>query len=150
MGLYDIDTTDDGNVNTEYNGFTDMDDLIDQWKQYLHAEMQEMKVIKSDMFGKGCVCDLKKIFLSNDTSPEYISSLIPRVNDCHTECLNMEYNRLMSNFLTPFINIRGDPMTATDLGEDEPYFYEEFLNVAKSKTVWNTWDLWTTKKSRPS
>ena len=33
-------------------------------------------------------------------------------------------------------------MTIADLGEDEQYFYQAFLNVANKRAIWNVWDLW--------
>lgn len=144
MGLYNTGMDDDP---LEATGFTDIDDLMDQWKQYLYSEMQSMKVIKSDMYGKGCVCDLQKMFEENNLSPDYVMTLVPRVQDCYTQCLTAEYNRLLTNFLAPFVNMRGDPMNSVDLGEDESFFYQEFLNVAQNKTVWNTWDLWRSGKN---
>ena len=130
--------------------FADMDDLLDQWRQYVNHELQSFKIIKSDLFGSGCVCDLKTIFEEGNTSPDYIMELIPRVKDCYTQCANLEYNRVLEMFLQAFVNIRGERMTVIDLGEDEPTFYRVFIEVANKRAVFNTWDLWTTKKSRSS
>lgn len=129
------------------NGFTDIDDLLDQWKQFVHSELNAFKIIKSDMFGKGCTCDLQKMIESNNFEPDYVMTLIPRVKDCYTECLYTEYNRLLSVFLSQFVNMRGDHMTTVDLGEDEPFFYQVFLNIAEQRAVWNTWDLWRSGKN---
>ena len=144
MGFYNSNMDDDPVVT---DGFTDMDDLLDQWKQFVYSEMQTMKIIKSDMFGKGCVCDLETMFKENNFSPDFVMTLIPRVKDCYTECLTSEYNRLLTNFLISFVNMRGDPMNSTDLGEDEPFFYQEFINVAQNRTVFNTWDLFRSNRN---
>jgi hypothetical protein len=129
------------------NGFTDIDDLMDQWKQFVYSELNAFKIIKSDMFGKGCTCDLQKMIEENNFEPDYVMTLIPRVKDCYTECLYIEYNQLLTNFLIPFVNMRGDRMTITDLGEDEPFFYQMFLKIAKDRAVWNVWDLFRTNKN---
>jgi hypothetical protein len=143
MGLYHAMEDDLGDTA----GFTDIDDLLDQWKQYVYSELNAFKIIKSDMFGKGCTCDLQKMIEENNFQPDFVMTLIPRVADCYTECLNIEYNQLLASFLSPFINMRGDPMNVVDLGEDEPFFYQTFLNVAKERAVWNTWDLFRSGKN---
>jgi hypothetical protein len=125
--------------------FTDIDDLIEQWDQFLHREMQPFKVIRSDLFGTGCVCDLKTMFLQNDFSPEYVMSLIPRVKDCYSNCLSMEYNKYLTMFLSSFLNMSGAPMNISDLGQDEVFFYNKFVEVVESKAIFNSWDLWSTK-----
>jgi hypothetical protein len=126
--------------------FTDFDQLLDLWNQYLHREMQSFKVFRSDMYGSACVCDLKTIFLEQNFTPEYIMTLIPRTRDCYTSCLSGEYNKYMSIFLSAYTNISGEPMTISDLGSDEPHFFQMFLNVVKDKAIFNAWDLWSTKK----
>ena len=124
------------------NEFTDFDDLLYQWRQYVNTELTEFKVIKSDLYGTGCVCDLKTMFESNDTSPEFVMKLMPRVSDCASECLYMKYTELIGNFLGKFVNASGSPMTITDLGQNEQFFYNDFEKVAKQKIIFNTWDLW--------
>jgi hypothetical protein len=139
--------TDVGDEPEDTNGFTDFDDLLDQWKQFVKNELQSFKVIKSDMYGKGCVCDLQKIFESGDYTPDNIMNLMPSVKDCYTGCVNSEYNSLLTSFLNGYINMSGNPMTIVDLGEEEPYFYQAFLNVANKRAVWNIWDLWRSGKN---
>jgi hypothetical protein len=124
--------------------FTDFDDLLYQWKQYVNSELTEFKVIRSDMFGTGCVCDLKTIFETNNVEPEFVMSLMPRVTDCASECLYSEYSKLISNFLSRYLNQYGNPMTIADLGQEEVFFYNDFEKVARKKMIWNTWDLWRT------
>lgn len=122
--------------------YTNFDDLLYQWKQYVNSELTEFKVIKSELFGTGCVCDLKTMFESNNVEPEFIMSLMPRVKDCASECLYLEYSKLISNFLSKYLNQYGTPMTIADLGNEEVYFYNDFEKVARKKMIWNTWDLW--------
>jgi hypothetical protein len=129
--------------------FSDMDDLLDQWRQFVASELQSFNIIKSDLFGTGCVCDLKKIFQENNTSPDYLVSLMPRVQDCATQCIYDQYNQTLSSFLRPYVNLHGEPMTITDLGEDEPGFYKAFLDVANQRAVWNTWDLFRPSNTLP-
>ena len=129
------------------DGFTDFDDLLEQWKQYVQTELQGFKVIHSDLYGKGCACDLQKIFESGEFTPEGIMELMPNVKDCYVNCVNTEYNGLLSAFLTGFVNMSGNPMTIVDLGDDEQYFYQDFLNVANKRAVWNVWDLWRSGKN---
>jgi len=129
--------------------FSDMDDLLDQWRQFVAEELQTFNIISSDLYGTGCVCDLKKIFQDNNTSPEYLASLMPRVQDCATRCIYDKYNQILSQFLRPFVNLQGEPMSITDLGEDEPAFYKTFLEVANQRAVWNTWDLFRTANTLP-
>jgi len=126
-------------------GYTDFDDLLYQWRQYVNEELQEFKVIKSDLFGTGCVCDLKTMFENNNIEPNFVMELMPRVKDCASECLYLKYTELIGNFLGRFTNMNGAPMTIVDLGEEEIYFYNDFEKVAKRKMVWNTWDLWRTE-----
>jgi hypothetical protein len=126
--------------------FADIDDLLFQWNQFLHRELQPFKVVRSDLFGTGCVCDLKTMFIEQNFSPDYVLTLLPRVKDCYTQCLSMEYNKHLNIFLSSYLNISGAPMTLADLGSDEPYFYQTFLDVVKDKVVWNVWDLWSTKQ----
>jgi len=40
------------------------------------------------------------------------------------------------------VNASGSPMTITDLGQNEQFFYNDFEKVAKQKIIFNTWDLW--------
>jgi hypothetical protein len=141
MMIYGID--DEGDAA----GFTDIDDLLEQWKQYVYTELDAFKIITSEMYGKGCVCDLQKMFEENNFSPDYVMTLMPRVKDCYTACVNGEYNQLLQKFLQPFSNMQGNPMTSVDLGEDEPAFYQTFFNVAQQRAVFNTWDLWKTSKN---
>jgi hypothetical protein len=122
--------------------FADIDDLLYQWKQFVNEELQEFKIIKSDLFGTGCVCDLKTMFENNNTEPEFAMELMPRVKDCASECLYIEYTTLIGNFLGQFTNMNGAPMTIVDLGNDEIYFYNAFEKVARTKAIWNIWDLW--------
>ncbi len=129
--------------------FSDMDDLLDQWRQFVASELQSFYIVKSDLFGTGCVCDLKKIFQENNTSPEYLVSLMPRVQDCATQCIYDQYNQTMSQFLRSFVNLQGEPMSINDLGEDEPEFYKTFLDVANQRAVWNTWDLFRPSNTLP-
>jgi hypothetical protein len=136
-----------GGVDTDAEEeFADIDDLISQWGEFLHRELQPFKVIRSELFGTGCVCDLKTMFTESNFSPEYIMSLIPRVKDCYTECLSMEYNKYLNMFLLSYANINGAPMTIADLGQDEVLFYNTFIKIVENKVIWNTWDLWGTKK----
>lgn len=125
--------------------FTDFDDLLYQWRQYVNSELTSFKVIKSDLFGTGCVCDLKTMFEANDTSPEFVMKLMPRVSDCASECLYLKYTELIGNFLGKYVNDSGSPMTIADLGTEEQFFYNDFEKVAKQKIVWNTWDLFRTE-----
>jgi hypothetical protein len=133
-------------VDETIEPFADLDDLLVQWGEFLHRELQPFKVVRSDMFGTGCVCDLKTIFLENNFSPDFVMTLIPRVKDCTTECLMAEYSKYMNMFLSAYVNLSGSPMTVADLGQDEAYFYEKFLEIAQEKTVYNVWDLWSTTK----
>jgi hypothetical protein len=149
MGFY-MNDYDDGNQGEPEGEFADIDDLLEQWGLYLNSEMQSFKVIRSDLYGSGCVCDLKTMFLENDFSPERVMRLNPRVHDCYTNCLNAEYNKYLGMFLSAYTNMSGAPMCASDLGDDEQFFYQKFVEVASSKTIFNSWDLWSTKKSRPS
>ena len=126
--------------------FADIDQLLDMWSQFLHRELQPFKVIRSDMFGTGCVCDLKTIFTEQNFSPDFVMTLVPRVKDCYTQCLYSEYTKNLQIFLTAYVNISGEPMTMSDLGSDEPYFYQTFLDIVKDKVVFNSWDLWSTTK----
>ena len=128
-------------------GFTDIDNLLDQWREYVASELEPFKVVQSDMYGKGCVCDLQKIFEQQNFTPDYVMSLIPRVKDCYTGCINSAYNSLLQKFLQPFVNLRGDPMTINDLGEDEPSFFEQFLYVANQRVIFNSWDLFRSGKN---
>jgi hypothetical protein len=125
--------------------YTNFDDLRYQWKQYLNEELQAFKIIKSDMYGTGCVCDLQSMFEANDTSPEFIMSLMPRVSDCASECIYGKYVEYINAFLSQFHNMTGAPMSIVDLGEEEQFFYNTFENVAKQKAIWNTWDLFRTE-----
>ena len=122
--------------------FTDFDDLLYQWKQFVNEELQSFKIIKSDLYGSGCVCDLQTMFEEGDTSPETVMSLMPRVKDCASECIYGKYTELIGYFLGKFTNMGGSPMTVVDLGDEEQFFYNDFEKVAKQKAVWNTWDLW--------
>ncbi len=124
--------------------FTGFDDLLYQWRQYVNAELTGFNVIKSDLFGTGCVCDLKTMMMNNNFTPEYVMELMPRVQDCVSECLYLEYSKLIGNFLSKYLNQNGSPMTIADLGNEEVYFYNDFEVVAKKKMVWNTWDLYRT------
>ena len=141
-----------GDVNPEDTGeeFADFDQLLELWNQFLHRELQPFKVIRSDLYGTGCVCDLKTMFIEQNFSPDFVMTLVPRVKDCYTACLTGEYNKYLNMFLSGYTNIGGSPMTSADLGADEPYFYQTFLNCVKDKTIFNSWDLWSPKKSRPS
>ena len=148
MGFYNSDVDNDQPAAEEVQeGFTDFDDLIDQWTSYVQSELQAFKVVKSDLYGKGCACDLQKIFESGDFTPDNIMNLMPNVKDCYTSCVNSQYNNLLTAFLSSFVNMSGHPMTIVDLGEDEPVFYQTFLNVANKRVVWNTWDLWRSGKN---
>jgi len=125
--------------------FADFDDLLYQWRQYVNAELTEFNVIKSELFGTGCVCDLKTMFVNNNVEPEFALELMPRVKDCASECLYLEYTKLIGNFLGKFVNMNGAPMTIVDLGNEEIFFYDSFEKVAKKKAVWNLWDLFRTE-----
>ena len=131
------------------DNYTDMDDLTYQWKQYVNSELTSFKVIKEDMFGTGCVCDLKTMFMDNNTTPEYVMNLMPRVKDCASECLYMEYSKLIGNFLSKYMNSRGSIMTVSDLGDEEQFFYNVFEKVAREKIEWNVWDLWRPSNPYP-
>lgn len=131
------------------DNYTDMDDLAYQWKQYVNHELQLFKIIKEDMFGTGCVCDLKTMFLENNLTPEFAMELMPRVKDCASECLYMEYSKLIGNFLSKFMNSSGQIMTIADLGEEEIFFYNVFEKVAKDRIEWNTWDLFRPSNTLP-
>ncbi|HPE06119.1 MAG TPA: hypothetical protein PLW50_00160 [Smithellaceae bacterium] len=122
--------------------FSDFDDLLYQWRQFVNENLNEFNVISSDLFGTGCVCDLKQMVLNNNFSPEYVMSLMPRVSDCASECLYMEYGKLIHVFLERYVNTYGSPMTIVDLGNEEITFYNEFEKVARQRMVWNTWDLY--------
>ena len=76
-------------------------------------------------------------------------SLMPRVQDCATQCIYDQYNQTMSQFLRSFVNLQGEPMSINDLGEDEPEFYKTFLDVANQRAVWNTWDLFRPSNTLP-
>lgn len=147
MGFYNNDVDADQLAPEIQEGFTDFDDLIEQWKNYVQSDLQGFKVIKSDLYGKGCACDLQKIFESGDFTPENIMNLMPNVKECYIGCVNAEYNNLLTSFLSAFVNMSGNPMTIVDLGEDEKYFYQTFLNIANKRVVWNTWDLWRSGKN---
>jgi hypothetical protein len=131
----------DANPDVVEEEFADIDDLLYGWEQFLYRELQSFKVIRSDLFGTGCVCDLKTIFLENNFTPDYVMELIPRVKDCYTDCLSMEYNK----YMTMFTNLNGAPMSVSDLAQDEIYFYNKFVEIVEKKVVFNTWDLWGTK-----
>jgi hypothetical protein len=124
--------------------FTDFDNLRYQWRQFVNAELTAFKIIKSDLYGTGCVCDLQTMFETNDLSPENVMSLMPRVSDCASECIYQKYVELSNKFLGQFHNMQGAPMTIVDLGDEEQFFYGDFEKVAKQKVVWNTWDLFRT------
>jgi hypothetical protein len=126
--------------------FADIDQLLEMWGQFLHRELQPFKVIRSDMFGSGCVCDLKTMFTEQNFSPDFVMTLVPRVKDCYTQCLVTEYNKNLNIFLSAYVNISGAPMTVADLGSDEPYFYQMFLDIVKDKVIFNSWDLWSTTR----
>jgi hypothetical protein len=149
MGYY-MNDYGDGNPDEPDAEFADVDDLLEQWGLYLNSEMQVFKVIRSDLYGSGCVCDLKTMFLENNFTPDFVMNLNPRVRDCYTNCLNAEYNKYLSMFLSAYTNMSGVPMSVSDLGDDEQFFYKKFVEVAHDKTIFNSWDLWSTKKSRPS
>ena len=61
------------------------------------------------MYGKGCTCDPKKIFESNDFTPDNIMNLMPNVKECYISCVDGEYNGLISTFLNGFVNMSGNP-----------------------------------------
>lgn len=122
--------------------YTNFDDLRYQWKHYLNEELQSFKIIKSDMYGTGCVCDLQTMFENNNISPEFVMSLMPRVSDCASECMYGKYVEYINAFLSRFHNMQGSPMTIVDLGDEEQFFYNTFEAVARQKAIWNTWDLW--------
>lgn len=122
--------------------YTDFDDLRYQWRQFVNEELQSFKIIRSDLYGTGCVCDLQTMIETNDTSPETVMTLMPRVRDCASECIYQKYVELIGSFLGHFHNMSGAPMTMVDLGEEEQFFYNIFEKVARQKAVWNTWDLW--------
>jgi hypothetical protein len=147
MGYYNSDYSDEETEQQAPDGFTDFDDLLEQWKHYIQTELQGFKVIKSDMYGKGCACDLQKIFESGDYTPDSIMTLMPNVKECYISCVNNEYNSLLTTFLSSFVNMTGHPMTVVDLGDDEQYFYQAFLNTANKRAVWNVWDLWRSGKN---
>jgi hypothetical protein len=125
--------------------YTNYDDLRYQWKQYLNEEFQSFKIIRSDMYGTGCVCDLQTMIETGDTSPEMVMRLMPRVSDCASECMYGKYVEYINAFLSQFHNMQGAPMSVVDLGEEEQLFYNVFENVAKQKAIWNSWDLWRTE-----
>ena len=133
--------------NTEDAGeeFADFDQLLQMWNQFLHRELQAFKVIPRNLYGQGCACDLKTMFLEQNFSPDFAMTLIPRINDCNTQCLMGEYNKYMNVFLSSYTTISGAPMTTADLGEDEPYFYQKFLEVVQDKAVYNLWDYFARK-----
>jgi hypothetical protein len=124
--------------------YTNFDDLRYQWKQFLNEELQSFKIIRSDLYGTGCVCDLQTIIETGDTSPEMIMKLVPRVSDCASECIYGKYVEYINAFLSRFTNMQGAPMTVVDLGDEEQFFYNTFEAVAKNKAIFNTWDLWRT------
>ena len=125
--------------------YTDFDDLLYQWKQFLNEELQSFKIITSDYYGTGCVCDLKTMFSENDTSPEMVMKLMPRISDCASECMYEKYTGYVNKFLSQFHNLSGAPMSIVDLGEEEQFFFNYFEGVAKQKAIWNTYDLWRTE-----
>ena len=124
--------------------YADFDDLLYQWKQFLNEELQSFKIISSDYYGTGCVCDLKTMFSENDTSPEMVMKLMPRISDCASECMYGKYTEYANKFLSQFHNLSGAPMSIVDLGDEEQFFYNYFEGVAKQKADWNTYDLWRT------
>jgi len=127
--------------------FTDFDDLLSQWKSYLMENLNSFKVVPPSMYGSGCVCDLKKIFTEGNFSRDYLLSLIPRVNDCYTSCITTEYSKYMTQFLSSFVNLAGSPMSVSDLGEEEIFFYQAFIDIAKERAILNTWDYFTKRKT---
>ena len=131
------------------DNYLDMDDLMFQWKQYVNHELQSFKVIREDMFGTGCVCDLKTMFTEKNFEPEFVMNLMPRVKDCASECLYLEYSKLLGAFLSKFMNSNGGIMTIADVGNEEQFFYNTFEKVAKDRIEWNTWDLWRSHSALP-
>ena len=136
-----------GDINPEDEGesFEDFDQLLSKWNQFLHRELQAFKVIPRNLYGQGCACDLKTMFLEQNFSPDFVMTLIPRVNDCNTQCLTGEYNKYMNMFLSSYTNLQGEPMTTTDLGSDETFFYQTFLDVVRDKAIYNLWDYFARK-----
>jgi len=141
MKMYVTDEHFEGEPDAVY---TDIDDLRYQWRQFLNEELQSFKIIRSDLYGTGCTCDLQAIFENNNTSPEFVMSLDPRVSDCASECVYGKYIEYINKFLIQFTNMTGAPMSVVDLGDEEQMFYKDFEKVARQKTIWNTWDLFRT------
>jgi len=72
--------------------------------------------------------------------------VIPVLRDRYREIVYSEYTRLLSNFLSGYVNQNNMRMQIADLGGEEELFYREFEKISGNYIELNVWDLWRRKR----
>lgn len=129
--------------DNDFNGYTTVDNLLPEWSEYVRENIRKIKIVTPDLYNTGKVCQLKSIMIGGI---DQCFDVIPALRDRYREIVYSEYTRLLSNFLSNFVNQSNTRMQVADLGNEEELFYKIFESIASEHIELNVWDLWRKRR----